>query len=112
SADPRTRACPIIVLTAETLTDDERQRLRTEVPALAHKGDFTTSELVAVVRRLTRTAGGGAVADDAPTILVVDDHDLNRELCRTLLERFGYRVIVASDGDQGVRVAREVHPDL
>jgi signal transduction histidine kinase len=46
------------------------------------------------------------------TILVVDDHDLNRELARTLLERVGYKVLLAEDGEVGVTTALHEHPAL
>jgi len=43
---------------------------------------------------------------------VVDDHDLNRELIRTMLERKGYRVLQADSGEQGTEVARRERPSL
>ena len=46
------------------------------------------------------------------TVLVVDDHDLNRELARALLERRGCRVLLARNGAEGVRVVRAERPDL
>ena len=56
----------------------------------------------------------GAAAPTAPlgTVLVVDDHDLNRELARTLLERRGCRVLLARNGAEGVRVVRAERPQL
>jgi two-component system, cell cycle response regulator DivK len=46
------------------------------------------------------------------TILLVEDHEDNRIVYRTMLEHFGYRVILAGDGGEGVRLAREERPDL
>jgi CheY-like chemotaxis protein len=46
------------------------------------------------------------------TVLVVDDHDLNRELARTLLERRGCRVLLARNGQEGTRVAKVERPNL
>ena len=46
------------------------------------------------------------------TVLVVDDHDLNRELARTMLERRGCRVLLARDGEEGANIARAGRPDL
>ena len=43
-------------------------------------------------------------------MLVVDDHDLNRELIRTLLERKGYRVLLAGTGEAGIEIARRERP--
>jgi two-component system, cell cycle response regulator DivK len=46
------------------------------------------------------------------TILVVDDSTTNREVYTALLEHFGFRVLNAADGREGVRQAHESHPDL
>ncbi len=60
-----------------------------------------------------RHASGAAPAGtDGPTMLVVDDHDLNRELIRTLLERKGYRVLLAGSGETGIEIARRERPSL
>ena len=45
-------------------------------------------------------------------ILVVDDEDDVRELLRVLLEREGYRVECACDGDEGLKIAKSLRPDL
>ena len=45
-------------------------------------------------------------------ILVVEDNDKNRKLVRDVLQVKGYRVAEAETGEDGVRLARELHPDL
>jgi two-component system, cell cycle sensor histidine kinase and response regulator CckA len=45
--------------------------------------------------------------ETAPTILVVDDETMVLDLCRALLERDGFRVILARDGVQAVEVFQE-----
>jgi DNA-binding response OmpR family regulator len=45
-------------------------------------------------------------------ILVVDDEPNIRELCRLYLEQEGFTVHEAPDGIEGVRLAKELHPDL
>src|SRR5260370_12615983 len=57
-------------------------------------------------------AGPPVFTGGSPLVLVVDDHDLNRELAREMLERRGCRVILARDGEEGVRRARSEHPGL
>lgn len=47
-----------------------------------------------------------------PLILIADDRSSSRELLRTVLERVGYEVIEAEDGEQAVSQARAAHPDL
>ena len=46
------------------------------------------------------------------TILLVEDHEDNRIVYRTILEHVGYTVLLAGDGPEGVRLAREQRPDL
>lgn len=48
----------------------------------------------------------------ARTILYVEDNDLNRKIVRDLLKRTTYRLIEAHDGEAGVAMAQEEHPDL
>lgn len=45
-------------------------------------------------------------------ILVVEDNMKNLKLLRDVLQHFGYRVYEAMTGEDGVRIAREVTPDL
>jgi len=47
-----------------------------------------------------------------PTILVVDDFDDTRLLLKTWLERKGFKVVQAEDGNQAVSAAQELRPDL
>jgi CheY-like chemotaxis protein len=46
------------------------------------------------------------------TILIVEDNDNNRNLLRDILIFHGYEVTVASDGQEGVDLARKLRPDL
>jgi CheY-like chemotaxis protein len=75
--------------------------------------------LLESIARLRQVDSKGAAAPedrparpDAPTMLVVDDHDVNRELIRTLLERKGYRVLLAGTGEAGIEIARRERPSL
>jgi CheY-like chemotaxis protein/signal transduction histidine kinase len=118
AADARTRGVPIILLTAATLSAYERERLARDVHLLARKGDISMSGLLETVDRATGRARPDPLPEQkAPprlqaTVLVVDDHDLNRELSRALLERLGHRVLLAENGAAGVEVARRERPDL
>jgi two-component system, cell cycle response regulator DivK len=50
------------------------------------------------------------VANDL--ILIVEDNDKNRKLMRDVLQFKGYRVAEAETGEDGVRLAHDLHPDL
>jgi len=45
-------------------------------------------------------------------ILVIEDNAANLELVRYLLTFSGYTVLQATDGEQGLALARQEHPDL
>jgi len=45
-------------------------------------------------------------------VLVVDDDEKTVELVKLYLNRDGYRVITAYEGEEALRLAREANPDL
>lgn len=47
-----------------------------------------------------------------PVILIVEDNQSNLDILMTRLLAHGYEVVAATDGLEGLRVAREMHPDL
>jgi CheY-like chemotaxis protein len=51
-------------------------------------------------------------ADTQRTILIVDDFDDTRLLLRTWLQRKGFRVVEAEDGNRAVAAAERNRPDL
>lgn len=42
------------------------------------------------------------------TILVIDDEENMRELCKDILEPLGYNVVLSSDGEEGLKTFREI----
>ena len=45
-------------------------------------------------------------------LLLVEDNEMNRDMLSRRLERRGYRVLIATDGEQGVTLAHGEKPDL
>ena len=45
-------------------------------------------------------------------ILIVEDNEKNLKLVRDVLQYRGYQTIEAGTGEEGVRLAKERHPDL
>ena len=45
-------------------------------------------------------------------ILLIEDNELNRDMLSRRLERKGFEVVLAEDGERGVELARSVRPDL
>ncbi len=46
------------------------------------------------------------------TILIIEDNEMNRDMLSRRLERKGYKVLIAVDGEKGLEVARANTPDL
>jgi CheY-like chemotaxis protein len=47
-----------------------------------------------------------------PTILIVEDNEMNRDMLSRRLQRKGYAVLLAVDGAQGVALAQAEGPDV
>ncbi|QTA88077.1 response regulator [Desulfonema magnum] len=45
-------------------------------------------------------------------ILLVEDNEMNRDMLSRRLKRKGYEVIIATDGEQGVSMAKSDFPEL
>lgn len=46
------------------------------------------------------------------TVLVADDNDVAQRLCKRVLEKAGFIVLIADDGLQAVDVAMKQHPSM
>jgi len=60
--DPTTRSTPVVVLTAKTMTQEDRERLSGQISYIAAKGEFEPAVLVDLVRRAAqmRSTSGSA----------------------------------------------------
>jgi CheY-like chemotaxis protein len=47
-----------------------------------------------------------------PKILLVEDNEMNRDMLSRRLQRRGYSVVIAQDGEQGLALAKSEAPDL
>ena len=45
-------------------------------------------------------------------ILLVEDNEMNCDMLSRRLERKGFTVVIAMDGEEGIRLARAENPDL
>jgi PAS domain S-box-containing protein len=86
------------------------------------KGSTFTIRLPAVVR-MDRTAPAGAPdtattmllpspADNSSLVLVIDDDPATRDLLQRFLQKEGFRVVTTTNGEDGLRLARELAPDV
>lgn len=47
-----------------------------------------------------------------PKILLIEDNEMNRDMLSRRLSRKGFEVLMATDGGQGVEMAKNEKPDL
>jgi two-component system cell cycle response regulator DivK len=47
-----------------------------------------------------------------PTLLLIEDNEASRDALSRRLERRGYNVVTACDGEQGVSMAKSENPDI
>ena len=47
-----------------------------------------------------------------PKILLIEDNEMNRDMLSRRLIRRGYEVVLATNGQEGLALARSVGPDL
>jgi CheY-like chemotaxis protein len=55
---------------------------------------------------------GAPTTNGLITVLVADDNDVAQRLCRRVLEKAGYNVLIAVDGLQAVEVAMSQRPAM
>jgi signal transduction histidine kinase/CheY-like chemotaxis protein len=91
------------------------------VHSVPDQGSVFTIKLPAVVVETSASAvegaaesGGSDAGDplppDARCVLVIDDDPVQRDLMQRFLTREGFHVRVASGGEAGLRLARQLHP--
>ena len=80
------------------------------------RGSTFTIRLPAEVRELTppapTPAAREATSAGTSTVLVIDDDSAVRDLMSRFLGKEGFRVVAAAGGEEGLRLARELAPDV
>ena len=72
-----------------------------------HVGDSRKAS----VQEPEKSHSGVSLPEGAPTVLVIDDNAAVQDLICRSLAREGFRVVQAVNGEQGLRLAREIQPD-
>ena len=108
SSAPEGGACFVVTMPVEAPPGTSVRPAADLQPAPAGIAAEALSELATTVRPDSGVTSGPA---GQPLVLVVEDNDdLNALVVGTLVGR--YRVAAAHDGQDGLRLARELHPDL
>ena len=55
---------------------------------------------------------GSSIKNRRLTVLLADDEKVVADVCKTMLEHLGHRVVVAEDGEEAVELYRREKPDL
>lgn len=104
------RAIPVVVVTAKSITEEDRRRLNGCVENIVQKGHLDRKALLHEVRHLISLSL--AEGENMYKILLVEDNEMNRDMLSRRLVRKGYQVVMASDGLQGIEMAKSESPNL
>jgi len=130
--DPETANIPVVVVSAKSLSREDRERLAAYSESVWLKGGFDTRALVDHVvttlghqplqviqpERVKPTETSEIFqADDAtqgtPMVVVIDDNPQDLRLARRMLESGGkFHIIEESSGREGLKAIYKYHPDL
>ncbi|MCP4350759.1 MAG: response regulator [Desulfobacterales bacterium] len=130
----RTYNLPVLVLTAKELTPADRTRLKHDnIRQLIQKGSINRDHLKLCVAKLfephrqtgTESKTGETRAeenkpeetfkpsvDTSDVILIVEDNSDNLLTMTAILDEFGYKYLIANDGYEAIKTAKETHPRI
>jgi DNA-binding response OmpR family regulator len=105
-ATPALADIPVLMLSTEADVKDRILGLQTGATEYVGK-PYDTTYMIARTRELLQGDGGDA---EQTTILVIDDSITYRTELELALKDVGYRVLSASNGEEGLQMAAAYHP--
>ena len=109
--DPLLRKIPALAVTALAMVGDRERLLEAGFNGYIGK-PIEPDLFVAELESFLPGAPSTPVKNDIATILIVDDHVLNREFLTALLGYGGHRLLEAANGADALEVLRTERPDL
>ena len=109
--DPALRKIPALAVTALAMVGDRERLLEAGFNGYIGK-PIEPDLFVAELESFLPGAPSTPVKNDISTILIVDDHVLNREFLTALLGYGGHRLLEAANGAEGLDIMRTERPDL
>ncbi|NGZ84026.1 EAL domain-containing protein [Duganella aceris] len=110
-ADPAVAHIPALAVTALAMVGDREKLLEAGFDGYIGK-PIEPDTFVTQIESFLNGAMSTPPKNDIATILIVDDHVLNREFLMTLLSYGGHRLLEASNGAEGLKVVQTERPDL
>ena len=110
-ADPAVAHIPALAVTALAMVGDREKLLEAGFDGYIGK-PIEPDTFVTQIESFLSGAVSTPPKNDIATILIVDDHVLNREFLMTLLSYGGHRLLEASNGAEGLKVVQAQRPDL
>ena len=110
-ADPAVRHIPTLAVTALAMMGDREKLLEAGFDGYIGK-PVEPDTFVAQIESFLSGAVSTPPKNDIATILIVDDHVLNREFLMTLLGYGGHRLLEAANGAEGLTMVQAEKPDL
>ena len=133
-ADPDVKKTPIIGLSAHAMSSDRDRAIQVgcddydtkpvEINRLLSKIEKWLSTLPSVAPAVAASPVAAPPVSEpmelteppeptaSGTVLIVEDNEMNRDMLSRRLERRGYKVVIAIDGEQGVAAAKAEKPDI
>jgi len=109
--DPNLKDIPALAVTALAMVGDREKLLAAGFDGYIGK-PIEPDTFVSQIESFLPGEMSPRDENDIATILIVDDHVLNREFLMTLLGYSGHRLLEASSGMEGLKVMEAERPDL
>ncbi|MCC7644267.1 MULTISPECIES: EAL domain-containing protein [unclassified Janthinobacterium] len=109
--DPQLRKIPALAVTALAMVGDRERLLEAGFNGYIGK-PIEPDLFVAELESFLPGAPSTPVKNDIATILIVDDHVLNREFLTALLGYGGHRLLEAANGADALEILRTERPNL
>ncbi|QBE62305.1 EAL domain-containing protein [Pseudoduganella lutea] len=110
-ADPVTRRIPALAVTALAMVGDRERLLAAGFDGYIGK-PIEPDSFVTQIESFLPGEMSPRQNDDIATILIVDDHVLNRQFLMTLLGFSGHRLMEAASGAEALKLMERDRPDL
>ncbi len=106
------RPIPVVIITAKDLTAAQRERLDGWVIRILQKGAYGQEICWRRCARWWPPRSAAGRGKHMTKILLVEDNEMNRDMLSRRLQKQGYEVVIAVDGEEGVAKAQTEAPAL